>query len=91
MRRWSSYSTIARRLNRLWGEPLIWNPNPDNNDKVILLKRAADLRIKELWPDHLKWMVDAVVRLRKVFGPRIKALQIGPINGGQSPPEKFRL
>lgn len=74
-------------IEQALGEPLIWNPNPDNNDKVILLRRAADLRIKELWPDHLKWMVDAVVRLRKEFGPRIKALQIGPINGGQSPPE----
>jgi hypothetical protein len=43
---------------------------------VILLQRKADIRVKDQWPEHLKWMVDAVVRLRKVFGPRIKALQL---------------
>ena len=48
----------------------------DKSDKVILLRRKADIRIKDQWTDHLKWMVDAVVRLRKVFGPRIKALQL---------------
>jgi len=58
------------------GEPLIWNPHPEASDKVILLQRKADIRIKDQWPDHLKWMVDTVVRLRKVFGPRIKALQL---------------
>jgi Domain of unknown function (DUF4268) len=58
------------------GEPLLWNPNPEFSDKVILLRRKADIRIKDQWPEHLKWMVDAVVRLRKVFGPRIKALQL---------------
>jgi hypothetical protein len=58
------------------GEPLLWNPNPEASDKVILLRRKADIRIKDEWPDHLTWMVDAVVRLRKVFGPRIKALEL---------------
>jgi len=64
------------------GEPLIWNPNPDASDKVILLHRKADIRIKSLWPDYLNWMVDAVVRLRKVFGPRIKSLQLEAIGNG---------
>ena len=58
------------------GEPLLWKPNPEASDKVILLRRKADIRIKDQWTDHLKWMVDAVVRLRKVFGPRIKSLQL---------------
>lgn len=58
------------------GEPLLWNPNPEATDKVILLRRNADIRVKDQWTDHLKWMVDAVVRLRKVFGPRIKSLEI---------------
>lgn len=58
------------------GEPLTWNPNPEASDKVILLHRKADIRIKDQWPDHLRWMVDAVVRLRRVFGLRIKALQL---------------
>jgi Domain of unknown function (DUF4268) len=66
------------------GEPLLWNPNPEFSDKVILLHRKADIRIKDQWPEHLKWMVDAVVRLRKVFGPRIKALQLESLGNGVS-------
>ena len=66
------------------GEPLLWNPNPEASDKVILLRRKADIRIKDQWPDHLKWMVDAVVRLRRVFGPRIKALQLDAMGNGDS-------
>jgi hypothetical protein len=61
------------------GEPLLWDPNPEFSDKVILLQQKADIRIKDKWPEHLKWMVDAVVRLRKVFGPRIRALQLESI------------
>ena len=66
------------------GEPLLWNPNPEFSDKVILLHRKADIRIKDQWPEHLKWMVDAVVRLRNVFGPRIKALQLESMGNGIS-------
>src|SRR5262249_697222 len=61
------------------GDSLIWNPNPDASDKVIRLQRKADIRIKDQWPEYLNWMVDAVIRLRKVFGPRIKALQLDAI------------
>jgi len=64
------------------GEPLLWNPNPEASDKVILLQRKADIRIKDQWADHLKWMVDAVVRLRKVFGPRIRVLQVESMGNG---------
>jgi hypothetical protein len=73
------------------GEPLLWNPNPEASDKVILLQRMGDLRIREQWPSYLRWMVDAVVRLRKVFGPRIKALELEPIDSEASPPEAGEL
>lgn len=71
-------------IEQALGEPLIWNPNPEASDKVIMLQRKADIRIKDQWPEHLKWMVDAVVRLRKVFGPRIKALQLDAIGNDPS-------
>jgi hypothetical protein len=66
------------------GEPLLWNPNPEASDKVIVLRRKADIRIKDQWTDYLKWMVDAVVRLRKVFGPRIRAHQLESMGDGVS-------
>ncbi|WP_156776511.1 hypothetical protein [Synechococcus sp. WH 5701] len=59
-----------------------WNPNPEASDKVISLRRKADIRIKDQWPDHLNWMVDVVIRIRKVFGPRIKALQLDGFSSG---------
>ncbi len=71
-------------IEKAVGEPLLWNPNPEASDKVILLRRDADIRIKDQWAEHLKWMVDAVVRLRNVFGPRIKALQVEPIGSDVS-------
>lgn len=66
------------------GEQLLWNPNPEASDKVVVLQRTANLRIKDQWPEYLKWMVDAVVRLRRVFGPRVKALQLEPLANGVS-------
>jgi Domain of unknown function (DUF4268) len=69
-------------IEKAVGEPLLWNPNPEASDKVIMLQRKADIRIKDQWPEHLKWMVDAIVRLRNVFAPRIKALQLGTPGAG---------
>jgi Domain of unknown function (DUF4268) len=59
-----------------FGRALEWNPNPDAADKVIAAVRDADLARKDKWPEYLDWMVDTTVRLRKVFGPRIKALDL---------------
>jgi hypothetical protein len=73
-----------KEIEEALGEPLLWNPNPEFSDKVILLQRKADIRIKDQWTGHLNWMVDAVVRLRKVFGPRIKALQLNSIGDDAS-------
>jgi hypothetical protein len=58
------------------GEPLLWNPNPDAIDKIVLLQRQADLHQRDQWPGYLKWLVDAVARMRKAFALRVKALQL---------------
>jgi hypothetical protein len=55
---------------------LIWNPNPDASDKVIVLQRQADIRRKERWPEYLDWMVRNTINMRRVFGPRAKNLQL---------------
>jgi hypothetical protein len=78
-------------IEKAVGEPLIWNPHPEAIDKVIAVQRKADLRIKDQWPDYLKWMVDRIVRLRKVFGPRIKALQLEPIDSDLSTAEQEEM
>jgi len=63
-------------IERELGESLSWNPNPEAIDKVIVLRRSADLNAKSQWPEYLRWMVDATVKMRRVFGPRVKVLQV---------------
>jgi hypothetical protein len=67
------------------GEPLVWNPNPDAIDKIILLQRQADLHQRDLWPGYLEWQVNAVARMRKAFASRVKMLQLDKGQGGPNP------
>jgi uncharacterized protein DUF4268 len=58
------------------GVELLWNPNPENRDKTIAIYHEADLKDRARWNEYLDWMVDMVVRFRKVFIPRIKKLKL---------------
>lgn len=65
-------ATIEQEL----GQPLLWDPNPGASDKVILLQRDADLQAKHRWPEFLRWMVQSVIDMRRVFGPRVRHLDV---------------
>lgn len=58
------------------GQPLQWNPNPENRDKIIALYRDADLARRDKWPEYLEWMVDVTRRFRQAFAPRLKLLHL---------------
>jgi hypothetical protein len=58
------------------GEPLKWNPNPDNLDKTIVLDRPADLDDHSQWNEYISWLVERVDKFKKVFGPRVKHLNL---------------
>jgi hypothetical protein len=58
------------------GEPLEWNPNPENRDKVILLDRPADLNDRSKWPEYISWLADRDAIFKKVFEPRIRKLAL---------------
>lgn len=60
------------------GEPLYWNPNPENRDKVIALYRDAELSRRDKWPEYLEWMVEKTRRFRQAFAPRLKLLNLTP-------------
>ncbi len=62
------------------GERLEWNPNPEASDKVIKLERIADLNDREKWPEYVSWMVDITDKFKKVFGPRVKKLNLDQIS-----------
>ena len=55
---------------------LVWDPNPDAQDKVISLQREADLSRRDQWPEYCRWMVETTERFRTVFGPRVKKLDL---------------
>lgn len=54
------------------GSPLVWNPNPDNRDKVITLTKHFDLDEKENWKEAISWLVGQTIRFREVFARMIK-------------------
>lgn len=58
------------------GVPLLWNPNPENKDRIIALQRPAELEDRAAWPEYLEWMVDSVRRMKLVFQHRVKALEL---------------
>jgi Domain of unknown function (DUF4268) len=58
------------------GEPLQWNPNPEKQDKIIVLDRAADLDDHSQWDEYILWLVERVDRFKKAFGPRVQALNL---------------
>ncbi len=69
------------------GEKLIWNPNTDALDKVIVLHHKADLKKKDKWPDYIKWLVEKTILFRKVFGPRITELNLNSESQQDEPSE----
>ena len=68
------------------GDKLIWNPNPNKLDKVILLDREADLNDRSKWDEYISWLVDKVAKFRKAFGPRVLKLKLLD-DGAADPPE----
>jgi len=58
------------------GEKLEWDPNPENLDKTIGLKRDADLTKRENWEEYLDWLTDMTIKFRKTFSNRVKSLDL---------------
>ena len=54
------------------GQPLIWNPNPDNRDKVIGLLHSTDFNDQKKVEEALEWLVDNTIKFREVFSKLIK-------------------
>lgn len=65
------------------GEKLSWNPTPEKRDKIIGLFRNVDLSNRDAWPEYCDWLVDFVVKFRKAFVPRIKALNLNEVAASQ--------
>lgn len=56
------------------GQTLLWNPNPTNKDKIIVLYRDADLNHKESWSQYLEWLVEYTLKFEQTFRAIVKRL-----------------
>ncbi len=49
------------------GYELVWNPNPENRDKVISLTKHFDLVDKENWKSGIEWLADKTLKFKETF------------------------
>lgn len=54
------------------GSELVWNPNPNNRDKVITLTKHFDLDNKENWKIGIEWLVENTIKFRETFSKLMK-------------------
>lgn len=66
----SRKSEIEKQLD----EQLVWNPNPDNRDKVILLQYQTDFTNAQKVEETLNWLVDNTIKFRDTFSKFVKEI-----------------
>ncbi len=61
-----------KEIEKAIGQNLIWNPNPDNRDKVIYLQQSTDFSDQQKVEEALNWLVEYTVKFRDIFSRIIK-------------------
>ena len=61
------------KIEKEMGQKLIWNPNPDNREKKIMLSYSADLKDSEEREKALDWLCEISLKFVKVFTPIVKS------------------
>ncbi|MEM8528445.1 MAG: DUF4268 domain-containing protein [Bacteroidota bacterium] len=70
---WLPYFAKRRKEIELKIEnKLLWNPNPENRDKVITLTKHFELNNKDSWNEAIQWLVNQTIKFREVFSKIIK-------------------
>ena len=59
-------------IEKAIGQKLIWNPNPDNRDKVIYLQHSTDFSDEQKVEEAIDWLVEYTVKFREIFSKMIK-------------------
>jgi hypothetical protein len=55
-------------IERMIGHKLLWNPNPENRDKIIILHHTTDFGNEAKIEEALEWLVEYTLKFREVFG-----------------------
>lgn len=58
------------------GCKLEWNPHPEKQDKVIVLRTSADLQNRAKWNEYINWLVQNTLKFRDAFSKRAKQLDL---------------
>ena len=53
------------------GQPLQWNPNPNNRDKIIVLLHTTDFNDQQKVEEALDWLVNYTIKFRDIFSKLI--------------------
>jgi hypothetical protein len=54
-------------IEKLIGQQLLWNPNPNNRDKIIALFHETEFNDPKKVEDALQWLVDYTIKFRDTF------------------------
>jgi hypothetical protein len=57
-------------------QPMIWHNPPDTHSARIYVRRAADLRDRNSWPELHAWLLRRLEELRSTFAKRVKTLAL---------------
>ncbi|MBB3124542.1 hypothetical protein FHS04_002065 [Mesoflavibacter sabulilitoris] len=53
------------------GESILWDPNPGNSDKIIVLYKTFELQDKTNWVKALDWMTEKTISFKTIFSDLI--------------------
>ena len=70
-------------IERELGMKLEWNPNPNAKDKIVRVRRKVDFAKRAQWENHMDWLVQSIEQFLKVFGPRIRELELDAESGDE--------
>lgn len=58
------------------GQALLWNPYPENRDKVIALVHPTDFNDPRKVDEALEWLVDYTIKFREIFSRLITQVKV---------------
>jgi len=56
------------------GQPLLWNPNPTNRDKVISLLHETNYDDEDKIEEALNWLIEHTLKFREIFTKVIREM-----------------
>lgn len=68
--------TQKREIEGEVGHSLFWHNPPEKRSSRIYTRRSADFFNRNDWPSQHEWLRENVEKFYKVFGPRIKQLDV---------------